>query len=53
MRKAIISLVGVAFSVVMLVATNGCGDDVQSTEAITIHEQEPVRMVSPGEPVVE
>ena len=31
----------------------GCGDDIRTTKSITVHEEEPVRMVSPGTEIVE
>ncbi len=31
----------------------GCTDDVRKTKKITVYEEEPVRMVSPGQEVVE
>ncbi len=32
---------------------SGCGDDVRKTKSVERHEQEPVKMTSPGEEVVE
>ena len=31
----------------------GCADDIRTTKSVTIHEEEPVKMVSPGTEVVE
>jgi hypothetical protein len=36
-----------------LALMTGCGDNVKKTKKVTIIEEEPVRMVSPGEEVVE
>lgn len=31
----------------------GCADDIRTTKTITVHEEEPVQMVSPGTEIVE
>lgn len=51
--KAVRCLIGLIVSVAILWVVAGCGDDVRTTKKITTHEQEPVRMVSPGTEVVE
>ncbi len=35
------------------IMSTGCRDDVRTTSTVTIHEESPPEMVSPGEMVVE
>ncbi len=53
MMKTVRCLIGLVASVAVLLAITGCADDVRTTKKVTTHEQEPVRMVSPGTEVVE
>ncbi len=53
MPKSILTLLGTLTFVVSILATAGCGDDILTTKTITTHQEEPVRMVSPGTEVVE
>ncbi len=51
-RRWIWGIICVVF-VSTIIVTAGCGDDVRTTKSVTRHEQEPARMVSPGQEVVE
>ncbi len=53
MRRVLFTWMGVLILGFSVLAASGCGDDVRRTETITIYEEEPVKMVSPGEPIVE
>ncbi len=53
MRKTALILFGALLFVASGLAIAGCADDVRTTKTITTHEEDPVRMVSPGTEVVE
>jgi len=53
MMRRILSLIGLTMFALSLFPMGGCGDDIRQTKSVERHEQEPVRMVSPGTEVVE
>ena len=53
MNRIVSVLIGAVLAVGMGLTTLGCADDIKTTQTITIYEEDPPRMVSPGTEVVE